>query len=160
VALSAPSAPAGGRRWLAYYKFCSGVLLFAIGVEAIRLLHDDVQFALERWAAWVHVDRIRYVHALLGEIGPVSPRTLMGASAASFAYSGMQTAEGIGLYLERRWAEYLALLGTASFLPVEVYELARAFSWVKLGVLLFNALVVAYLVSLLLGGRSLRTGRP
>ena len=27
-----------GRRWLAYYKFASGALLFLIGVEAIRLV--------------------------------------------------------------------------------------------------------------------------
>jgi uncharacterized membrane protein (DUF2068 family) len=65
--------------------------------------------------------------------------------------------EGIGLYLERRWAEYLALLGTGGFLPIELYELVHAFSWTKLGVLVFNGLIVAYLVRLLLG-RGVRTG--
>jgi uncharacterized membrane protein (DUF2068 family) len=152
-----------GRRWLAYYKFCSGALLFAVGVEAIRLLHDDVQFVLERWAVWMHADRLRYVHTLLGDLGHVSRREILGASLASFAYSGLQTVEGIGLYWERRWAEYLALLGTGGFLPIELYELVRQFSWTKLGVLIFNALIVAYLVRLLVVGRAsspgLRIGR-
>ncbi len=151
------AAPEPGRRWLAYYKFGSGALLFLIGVEAIRLLHTDVQFMVEHWAAWLHADRLRYVRTALGEIGHVSSRELLGMSLASFAYSGLQMLEGIGLYLERRWAEYLALLGTGGFLPIELYELAHAFSWTKLGVLVFNGLIVAYLVRLLLR-RGVRTG--
>lgn len=146
------ASAADGRRWLAYYKFGSGGLLFLIGVEAIRLLHSDIQFVVEHWAVWFHADRLRYVHALLGEIGHVSRRELLGMSLASFAYSGLQMLEGVGLYLERRWAEYLALVGTGGFLPIELYELTRAFSWTKLGVLLFNALIVAYLLRLLLTG--------
>lgn len=150
--------PGAGRRWLAYYKFGSGALLFLIGVEAIRLLHADVGFVVEHWAAWFHADRLRYVQTLLGEIGQLSRRELLGMSLASFAYSGLQVLEGIGLYLKRRWAEYLALLGTGGFLPIEVYELAHTFTWTKLGVLVFNALVVTYLVRLLLAGH-LKTGR-
>ncbi len=158
VARTRAAGPAPGRRWLAYYKFGSGALLFLVGVEAIRLLHADVQFVVEHWAAWFHADRLRYVQALLGEMGHVSRRELLGMSLASFAYSGLQVLEGIGLYLERRWAEYLALLGTGSFLPIELYELALDFSWIKLGVLVFNALIVAYLLRLLLRG-PVRTGR-
>ena len=157
VARVRPAAPGLGHRWLAYYKFGSGALLFLVGVEAIRLLHADVRFVLEHWVAWFHADRLRYVQTVLGQIGPVSSRDMLGMSLASFAYSGLQMLEGIGLYLERRWAEYLALLGTGGFLPIELYELAHAFSWTKLGVLVFNALIVAYLVRLLLAGR-LRTG--
>jgi uncharacterized membrane protein (DUF2068 family) len=156
-----PAASRGGRRWLAYYKFASGALLFLVGVEAIRLLHADVQFVVARWVEWFHVDRGRSVHVLLDRLGQISPRELMGMSAASFLYSGVQVTEGVGLYLERRWAEYLAVLGTGGFLPIELYELGRAFSWSKLAVLIFNGLVVGYLARLLIAGargRSRATG--
>jgi uncharacterized membrane protein (DUF2068 family) len=148
-----PATRGLGHRWLAYYKFGSGALLFMIGVEAIRLLHADVRFVLEHWMAWFHADRLRYVQSALREIGPISSREMMGMSLTSFAYSGLQLLEGIGLYRERRWAEYLALVGTGGFLPVEIYEMTHAFSWIKLGVLLFNVLIVSYLVRLLLAGR-------
>lgn len=148
----------GGRRWLAYYKFGSGALLFLVGVEAIRLLHSDVQFVVAHWVEWFHAGRLRYVQVMLDQLGQVSRGELLGVSAASFVYSGIQMTEGVGLYLERRWAEYLALLGTGGFLPLELYELARAFSWTKLGVLIFNIALVGYLARLLLAGA--RTARP
>ena len=149
-----PATRGRGHRWLAYYKFGSGALLFLIGVEAIRLLHADVRFVLEHWMAWFHADRLRYVRSVLREIGPVSSREMMGMSMHDLVrLFGPAVAGRDRLYRERRWAEYLALVGTGGFLPVEIYEMTHAFSWIKLGVLIFNVLIVGYLVRLLLAGR-------
>ena len=57
--------------------------------------------------------------------------------------------EGVGLLLEKVWAEYLTLILTISFLPWELYELARRPSWMRLGLLLINLAVLWYLVWLL-----------
>jgi uncharacterized membrane protein (DUF2068 family) len=54
--------------------------------------------------------------------------------------------EGVGLMLRRGWAEVLTTVITTSFLPLEIYELIKHESWMKIGVVLVNALIVVYLV--------------
>ena len=41
------------------------------------------------------------------------------------AYAVLEGAEAVGLWLARRWAEYLMFISTAVFLPYEVYERAE-----------------------------------
>ena len=40
-------------------------------------------------------------------------------------------AEGIGLYLEKAWGEYLTLAITVSFLPLEIFEIVRRLTWIR-----------------------------
>jgi uncharacterized membrane protein (DUF2068 family) len=56
--------------------------------------------------------------------------------------------EGIGLYLEKTWAEYLTLGITASFLPWEVFEIFRKLTVIRVSLLTVNVLVFLYLFSL------------
>jgi len=53
---------------------------------------------------------------------------------------------GRGLYLEKAWGEYMTLIITGSFLPLEVYELMRRLTWVRSGLLVINLLVFLYLL--------------
>jgi uncharacterized membrane protein (DUF2068 family) len=66
-------------------------------------------------------------------------------------------AEGIGLYLEQAWAEYLTLFITGSFLPWEVFEIVRRVTWRRTSLLVINLLVFIYLLNLVVQrGRSRR----
>jgi uncharacterized membrane protein (DUF2068 family) len=58
-------------------------------------------------------------------------------------------AEAYGLWFGRRWGEWVAALSGGIYVPVEIYELTRGFSALKLGALILNALVVAYMYHLL-----------
>jgi len=64
-------------------------------------------------------------------------------------YALVRFAESYGLWLERRWAEWLAALSGGIYVPVEVYELARHVTWIRLGALLVNLAVVAYMCAVL-----------
>jgi len=69
---------------------------------------------------------------------------LVGAGLAVLA--AIEGAEAVGLWLQRRWAEYLTLIVTALLLPVEVYELTSRVSWFKLTALIVNLAIVIYLL--------------
>jgi len=69
-------------------------------------------------------------------------------------YAGVRFAEAYGLWLERRWAEWLAALSGGIYVPVELYELTRGVSWIKLGALVLNAAIVIYLCGVLWRTRS------
>jgi len=66
--------------------------------------------------------------------------------AVLLAYGAVEAVEAIGLWYQRRWAEYLTFLVTASLLPLEVYEIADRTTPFKVIAFLINVAVVAYLL--------------
>ena len=68
------------------------------------------------------------------------------APLASISYGLLFATEGVGLWLEKRWAEYLTIIATGSFIPFELYELVRKLTAVRTGALVTNTFAVAYLV--------------
>ena len=67
-------------------------------------------------------------------------------SLGSFVYAGLLLTEGIGLFLQKRWAKYFSVIITASFIPLEVWELMKKFSPAKIVVIAVNMAIVVYLV--------------
>jgi uncharacterized membrane protein (DUF2068 family) len=64
----------------------------------------------------------------------------------TFIYSAVFLTEGIGLAFHKRWAEYFTIITTASFLPLELYEIIHRATIAKGVALAINILVVIYLV--------------
>jgi uncharacterized membrane protein (DUF2068 family) len=69
---------------------------------------------------------------------------LVGVGVA--AYAALEGVEAVGLWLGRRWAEYLTFVATVVFVPYEVYELAKSFSALKVLALMINVAIVVYLL--------------
>jgi uncharacterized membrane protein (DUF2068 family) len=67
-------------------------------------------------------------------------------AAVLLVYAAVEGIEAIGLWLLRRWAEYLTFLVTASLLPIEIYELAHRLTVFKVIAFVINVAVVAYLL--------------
>ena len=61
----------------------------------------------------------------------------------------MFVVEGWGLWREKRWAEYLTVIVTASLIPLEIWEIVRHFTWLKVFALVVNVAIVWYLIYLL-----------
>ena len=76
----------------------------------------------------------------------VSLKNLYLVAAAAAAYAALEGTEAIGLWLSRRWAEYLTFIATVVFVPYEIYELTKSISWLKLLTLAINLLIVIYLL--------------
>ena len=61
-------------------------------------------------------------------------------------YGAIEGIEAVGLWYQRRWAEYLTFLVTASLLPFEVYEISSRATPFKIIAFLINVAVVVYLL--------------
>lgn len=132
------------------FKLGKAILFFCIGIGALHLLHKDLGDEVLRLATALKFDpESRFVTVLLDKVDLIDAHRLKQISAATFGYSALALTEGIGLMLERVWAEYLTLFLTISFLPWELYELIHRPSWFRLSLLLINLAVLAYLVWLL-----------
>lgn len=141
-------------QWLiliAAFKLGQALLFIAMGVGAFRLLHKDVDDVLEKLAYHLRFNQeAGLVKFILTKAALVDDRMLKRFVGAFFMYAGLDLIEGIGLYLEKVWAEYLTLAITASFLPWEVYEVIRKLTLLRVGLLMVNALVFAYLFDLVI----------
>jgi uncharacterized membrane protein (DUF2068 family) len=86
---------------------------------------------------------------LLGDfrhIFVITPSHLYDIGFLLVAYATLEAVEMVGLWLAKRWAEYLTFLATLAFVPLEVYELATAFGTFKLITFIVNVAVVIYLL--------------
>ncbi|MGD0546907.1 MAG: DUF2127 domain-containing protein [Terracidiphilus sp.] len=136
---------------IAAYKFLQALLFAAVGVGALRLLHKDAADVLARIADHLRFNpESRFVNFLLDKASLLNDPLLRRIGLAAFSYAGLGILEGIGLYLEKAWGEYLTLLITASFLPWEIFEVLHRVTWFRAGLLTANTLVFFYLLNLVL----------
>lgn len=76
----------------------------------------------------------------------ISPDTIILLGTVIAALGVVKWAEAVGLWLGKRWGEYLAAVATAAFIPLEVYELIEHVSAFKIVLLLINIAAVVWLV--------------
>jgi hypothetical protein len=72
--------------------------------------------------------------------------TLYALAAAAAVYAVLEGVEAIGLWNQKRWAEYLTFVATVAFIPYEIYELTRSFSVFKVIALVVNIAIALYLL--------------
>lgn len=131
---------------IAILKLIKGVLLFLVGVGALALINKDATEVVTHWAHVFQVDvHSRFIQRWLVAIGLVKRRDLTLIVTTTFVYSGLLLTEGTGLLMEKVWAEYMTIFITASFIPIEVYELVRHTTLARGCLLAVNVLVVVYL---------------
>ena len=141
------SSEDGLLRLIAIFKFLKAALLIALGIGLFKLLHKDIGSVLERWCEALRLDPgSHFVNLVLEKAAHVSPAQVKKFGVGSFLYAGLFLAEGTGLWLRKRWGEWLTVIITSSLVPVEIYEIYRHFSYVKVVVLGINVAIVIYLI--------------
>jgi uncharacterized membrane protein (DUF2068 family) len=134
-------------RVIAVIKFFKSAMLIALGVGAFRLLHADVSGMAQHWAEALRLDPAnRFVDAALAKASHLRPEQIRKLGVGSFLYAALFLAEGTGLWLEKRWGEWLTVMITSSLVPVEIYEIYRHPGLVKVAVLGINLGIVGYLI--------------
>jgi uncharacterized membrane protein (DUF2068 family) len=140
-------------RWLlliAVYKFIYGLLWVAIGLGAHHLLHKNLADQIDLLARHLRFNpESRLVNFILAKASLVNDPLLRRIGFLAFCYAAVTFLEGIGLYLEKAWGEFLTLAITASFLPLEIFEAVRRLTWVRISLLTINILVFVYLLKLM-----------
>jgi uncharacterized membrane protein (DUF2068 family) len=141
-------------KWLvliASYKILQAILFVLIGLGARHLLHKDVGDELALLADHLRFNpESRLVNIILDRASVLNDPILRRIGILAFAYSALSYIEGIGLYFERVWAEYLTLIITASFLPWEIIEVFRRQTITRFSLLAANLAVFLYLLQFVL----------
>ena len=135
-------------RMIAVFKFFKAAMLIALGVGAFRLLHRDLGKLAEHWVEALRLDPGESLPDRWGlaKLSKVHPDQIRKLGLVSFLYAALFLAEGTGLWMRKLWGEWLTVIITSSLVPVEIYEIHRHPSVVKVAVLVINLGVVGYLI--------------
>lgn len=129
------------------FKLGKSIFFFLVGIGALKLLHKDLGDLLLQTATDLKFDtESRFITVLLEKAQLLNDHRLMEISIGTFCYSGLALLEGIGLLLEKTWAEYFTLILSISFLPWEFYELVRDATPWRAALTASNILIVVYLI--------------
>src|ERR1700704_5217652 len=146
VARSAPRRRLNVLRTIALYKLVKVLLLLALAYGEVRLSDASLAAKLVNWASarplgLEHDVATRFLEWFSG----LSESRLHALRIVTLAYAAVFATEGIGLWLQKRWAEWLTVIVTASLIPLEVWELIFRPNIGKAAVLVGNTVIVIYL---------------
>ena len=132
---------------IAIFKFFKAAMLLALGLGAFRVIHQDIVRLLMHWVDAFKLDPANhYVDAALSKAANVTPDQIRHLGLGSFLYAALFFTEGMGLWLQKRWGEWLTVIITASGIPLELYEIHRHTTALKYAVLAVNVAILIYLI--------------
>jgi len=124
----------------------AAVILFAAHEVRVRDVFYRVVNAVQGTnVSPAHPSHGGFLHTL-EHLFTLKSSTLYLVAAAAAAYATLEGAEAVGLWFQRRWAEYLTFVATLVFLPYEIYELLRTVTPLKVAALALNLLIALYLL--------------
>jgi len=143
-----------GLRAIAIFEALKGAIVLVIGFGLLSFLGRDAEDFAEHLVNRLHLNPAHhYPQIFIQAMGNVTDTGLWLLAGLAALYSAVRFFEAYGLWYQRRWAEWLAALGGAVYVPVEVYEIMHRASLLKFGALLVNLIIVAYMVWLLTENR-------
>lgn len=123
-------------------------------MAALYFAEHDAASTLARWVSRLPLHPgNHWVNGALAPMLSVDPRTLRAIGAGTFVYGAVFLTEGGGLLLRKRWAEYLTVIVTGSFLPLELYELVERVRIMRALLVAVNLAIVLYLIARLRADR-------
>ena len=135
-------------RLIAAERFLRGLVLFAAGVYLLFHLSTDFGQLAERAARSVELDpQQHFLHRLIDRLHRLRAHESRIVGSVAIGYGVLELVEGVGLWLDQLWAEYLTVIATALLIPFELYELVLHPTVWKAGGILINVLIVLYLAS-------------
>ena len=134
-------------RLIAVERALRGVLLLAAGIYLLFHLSTDFGQLADRIIRSIELDpQQHFLHRIVARLHRLHARELRIVGVVALGYGGLELVEGVGLWLDQLWAEYLTVIATSLLIPFELYELTVHPTLWKAGGILVNIGIVAYLV--------------
>jgi uncharacterized membrane protein (DUF2068 family) len=143
----APTPRFGMLRIIALYKLVKVMLLLLAAYFELRL-HDAALSS--KLVTWVEARPAGLEHSLVSKVlqmlSGLSESNIHALRLLTFAYAAVFAIEGVGLWMQKRWAEWMTTIVTASLIPIEVWELVARPNFGKAAVVVANIAIVGFLV--------------
>ena len=143
-----------GLRTIAVFEASKGLAVVAICAFLLTLLHQDLSSVVDRVTDLLRLNPdSRFAEWLYELADRTTGRGIWTAVTVMLVYSTLRFVEAYGLWNERHWAEWFAVISGALYVPFEVYALVSHAGWLRLALLIGNVILVLYVASILAENR-------
>ncbi len=133
--------------WIAAERGFRAVVLLAVGVALVSHPHTNWASEISNLAQRLGLDpRDNWIQRIINDVARLHANQDLVFGAVAIAYGALEGAESYGLFRRRRWAEWLTVVATSLLFIPEIWELTKSATALKVGAVIVNVLVVAYLL--------------
>lgn len=134
-----------GLHLVAIFEAFKGFLVLGAGFGILRFIHQDLQTLGEHLVMYFGLHD-RYSQIFVKMISGLHERDIILLACLAFAYSALRFIEAYGLWRQRTWAQWLAIISGGIYLPVEFWSLYQHLTLAKALITVFNILLLIYLI--------------
>jgi uncharacterized membrane protein (DUF2068 family) len=144
----------GGLRLVASMEAMKGLLVLLAGCGLLSVIHKDLHLAAVHLVQALHFNPAKhYPSIFIDTADKVTDLQLWMLALSALLYSLIRFVEAYGLWKQMQWAQWFGLLSGAMYIPLEIFEASREFTWPRVTVLIVNLGVVGYLADALIKSR-------
>ena len=138
-------------RVIAVFEAVKGALVLAAGFGLLSLLHKDAHRIACEFLSRLHLNPAqKYPKIFIDLADHITDGKLWFFAGLALIYSAFRFVEGYGLWKERVWGEWLAVVSGTIYLPIEIYEVCFKVSFVNVFALVANIVVVGVIAYVLI----------
>jgi uncharacterized membrane protein (DUF2068 family) len=136
-----------GLHAIALFEAAKGLLVLLAGFGIIAIIPQDSATVAERLIRHLHLNPAsHYPHIFIDAARRVTDTELWWLALGAFAYAAFRLIEAYGLWKERTWAEWLAVISGGLYIPLEIYELIQKVTTLRFTLLALNIAIVFFLI--------------
>ncbi len=134
---------------IALFKFFKAAAMITAGILALTFRHANLTLIAVRWVSKFRLDpHNKYVDWVIDHTRLVHAKQLEMLAAGTFIYALLFLVEGIGLYREKVWGEYLVIVEVCLLMPLEIIEICAKPDLLRFSLLIANIFILVYLIYL------------
>lgn len=136
-----------GVRAVATLEILKGAAALLAAIGLLYMMHrSDLGDVAEDIIFKLHLNpNSRLPWFIIDKAYDVNGKNLWLVIGLTFGYTVVRFIEGYGLWHERVWAEYFALISGSAYIPVEIFELVHRPNPITWAILLINIGIVIYM---------------
>jgi uncharacterized membrane protein (DUF2068 family) len=133
--------------WIAAERALRAIVLLAVGIVLLTHPHTDWGTEITRLAEKLGQNpRGNWVKRVIDRVSTIKADKNVILGFAAIGYGVLEGVESYGLWTRKRWGEWLTVVATSLFFIPEIWELTKSATPLKVGALLANVAIVAYLI--------------
>jgi uncharacterized membrane protein (DUF2068 family) len=138
-----------GVRTVATVELTKGIIVMLAGLGLLSMRHKNIWGVAESLLEFLHANPYHhYVGVFIDLVSRISDVRLWKIAVVASVYVILRFIEAYGLWYTLPWAEWMAAITGAIYVPFEADDFFRRPSWFRLLVLAINLLIVFYMLYL------------
>ena len=135
----------------AIFEASKGLLVLVVGLGLLSLIQHNLEVEAEDIVLFLNLNPAhKFPQIFINTLSHMEDPQLLMLSISALLYAALRFIEAGGLWLDKVWAEWLAIIADSLFMPMEIYEIIMRVTVFRVMILVLNIAIVVFLIGVLL----------